>query len=56
MQTQVKTNQGNKSGGCDNVISFADFVACMTKREQRSTASKPVNQDENSVIYIGDLR
>ena len=56
MQTQAKNNQGGNVGGCDNVISFADFVACMAERERYRPMNKPRRQDKNTVIYIGDLR
>ncbi len=59
-QTQSNNNTGHKMGGCDNVISFADFAARMEKKGDIFSRRTPLGMmaaaQENSVIYIGDLR
>lgn len=47
-----------KTGGCENIVSFADFAARMEKRNNAFTRTTPRSMavGDSRVIYIGDLR
>lgn len=48
-----------KTGGCENVVSFADFAARMIKRNNAFAQTTPRSMAAaggGRVIYIGDLR